>query len=90
MSNRSYASGGSISSGDGGRSISSRAITLTFVLILVVVLVESRIICICVHISFGVNGLVWFGLVSLFKGILNFVGYLMRKTSSYKDSRVTI
>ena len=31
------------------------------------------------------GGLVWFGLVSLFNGISNFVGYSMPKPSLYKD-----
>ena len=32
----------------------------------------------------------WFGLVSLFNGISTFVGYLMPKVFSYKNSRGTI
>ena len=42
---------------------------------------------------FDIPGLLakeWFGLVSLFNGILTFMGYLMSKLSFYKKSSSTI
>ena len=40
--------------------------------------------------SSSITGLVWFGLVSLFNGISTFVGYLMPKLFSKKNSSDTI
>ena len=43
---------------------------------------------ICLLLKFDIEG--WFGLVSLFNGILTFVAYLMPKPFSYKNSSGTI